>query len=1374
MFEKMKFSGTWRSYQQKVLDNLQRHLYDEKLHIVAAPGAGKTILGLEVIRRIGKPCLILAPTITIKNQWELRLKQAFLTDPDVADELVSTDILSPKVITISTYQGLLAGLCGCKEDAKKDLKDDTTDDTKDDVSELCDDEEEKTDNSRTLSRINVEKANNLINELKSKKIDLLCFDEAHHLRKEWWKALDFIMKNLKPATTLSLTATPPFDVDLNEWNRYEELCGPVDESISIPELVKNGDLCPHQDLVYFSPLRAEEEKSYEIYQQNAEAFYMYFLSDKNFANEAVKLQIWENPRKHLGLIYDDPSFFIAFASYLIYHNLSISKVFYDLFDTKKEKIPEFNLAFAEKLLNKLMFEYREYFPSLNYYIEEFYLQAQKRHLIFNRTLYLSGNPKLTKEMARSLGKLDAIENIVVSECSQLKEKLRLVILADYIKADAFSSQVESLGVIPIFIRLANMGLKGFSLAVLTGKIILIPKEAKEQLIKLITDAGMQSKDIGFKVSKYFPDYLELKPKESVKSKVVHWVTKLFNDGNINILVGTQSLLGEGWDAPAVNSLILSSTVASYMLSNQMRGRAIRTEKGNPDKVSHIWHLVSARTYNLSDELSALMSGYILQKDEADFEKVRKRFDGYEAPSLNSPYDIQNGIERCLSDKLINFYKKLSNKNYLNEWNRYEELCGPVDESISIPELVKNGDLCPHQDLVYFSPLRAEEEKSYEIYQQNAEAFYMYFLSDKNFANEAVKLQIWENPRKHLGLIYDDPSFFIAFASYLIYHNLSISKVFYDLFDTKKEKIPEFNLAFAEKLLNKLMFEYREYFPSLNYYIEEFYLQAQKRHLIFNRTLYLSGNPKLTKEMARSLGKLDAIENIVVSECSQLKEKLRLVILADYIKADAFSSQVESLGVIPIFIRLANMGLKGFSLAVLTGKIILIPKEAKEQLIKLITDAGMQSKDIGFKVSKYFPDYLELKPKESVKSKVVHWVTKLFNDGNINILVGTQSLLGEGWDAPAVNSLILSSTVASYMLSNQMRGRAIRTEKGNPDKVSHIWHLVSARTYNLSDELSALMSGYILQKDEADFEKVRKRFDGYEAPSLNSPYDIQNGIERCLSDKLINFYKKLSNKNYLNELTQKMLSYKRIETKEAWKEGLCKGFGMGVGRLKIGLESQKIRFKTFSYIDGYMAKLTSAGAVAYAFLHASGGNKYNNWNPVLMWWVVLGFVTYMLPSTIRVLRTGKPEGILKQISMVILETLFEANIISTNPKMSSLEVNKIADGYYVSAGALSQRDNNIFIQSLQEFLDPIENPRYLLIRKNPILYFLKQVDYYAIPSIIGLNKKNVMLFKEIWKRRIGYCNIIYTRTEIGRDVLLKARVRAYSNLQNKTKKLNRWE
>ena len=72
MFKDLQFQGKWRSYQQAILDDLENHIEDEKLHIVAAPGAGKTILGLEVLRRIGKPCLILTPTITNKHQWASR------------------------------------------------------------------------------------------------------------------------------------------------------------------------------------------------------------------------------------------------------------------------------------------------------------------------------------------------------------------------------------------------------------------------------------------------------------------------------------------------------------------------------------------------------------------------------------------------------------------------------------------------------------------------------------------------------------------------------------------------------------------------------------------------------------------------------------------------------------------------------------------------------------------------------------------------------------------------------------------------------------------------------------------------------------------------------------------------------------------------------------------------------------------------------------------------------------------------------------------------------------------------------------------------------------------------------------------------------
>ena len=54
-----KFKGKWRSYQQRVLEELVMHFSDKRLHVVAAPGAGKTTLGIEVIRRLGNPTLIL-------------------------------------------------------------------------------------------------------------------------------------------------------------------------------------------------------------------------------------------------------------------------------------------------------------------------------------------------------------------------------------------------------------------------------------------------------------------------------------------------------------------------------------------------------------------------------------------------------------------------------------------------------------------------------------------------------------------------------------------------------------------------------------------------------------------------------------------------------------------------------------------------------------------------------------------------------------------------------------------------------------------------------------------------------------------------------------------------------------------------------------------------------------------------------------------------------------------------------------------------------------------------------------------------------------------------------------------------------------------
>ena len=107
MLGDMRFSGVWRDYQQRVIDEVDQHLDDDRINVVAAPGSGKTVLGLELVRKLGRPALILAPSLTIRNQWGARLVPLFLDEPPRVGE-VSHSLDAPGTLTAVTYQSLHA------------------------------------------------------------------------------------------------------------------------------------------------------------------------------------------------------------------------------------------------------------------------------------------------------------------------------------------------------------------------------------------------------------------------------------------------------------------------------------------------------------------------------------------------------------------------------------------------------------------------------------------------------------------------------------------------------------------------------------------------------------------------------------------------------------------------------------------------------------------------------------------------------------------------------------------------------------------------------------------------------------------------------------------------------------------------------------------------------------------------------------------------------------------------------------------------------------------------------------------------------------------------------------------------------------------
>lgn len=624
--EGILFRYSWRKYQKQFLDNLQDYLSDNHLHIVAPPGSGKTVLGLEIMLRINNPTLIVAPTLAIRNQWVQRFRELFLQN-DTLPEWISLDLNKPAFVTLATYQGIHSVI---KRDAE----------------------------SKTIEK----KLNNdsFLKLIKKLKIGTLILDEAHHLKKAWWQSIITIKDQLNP-TIVALTATQPFDVSESEWQNYIELNGPVDTEISVPELMLEGDLCPHQDLIYFTLPTLEEKQSIDQIYQYADNLYKEIKQDNVITEAIVNHYIYKDPEKHLEWIYDNIS---SYTSGLIFMNaigIKIPDIHFQIIGDEQKYIPEFDFFWLEELLEFYLFTDDIHFKKYEGFRQDLENKLRRNSILKNKTISFFQNEKLEHILNAGSGKLEAIRNITISESENFGNDLRMVILTDFIRKEFITNGIEptpspdKMGVIPIFEILKKDPLIRKDIGVLTGSLVILPKELANQLIKDFPDKGVTLSEI-----KSDDDFSQIYPSDNTQSFLVEIVTHYFQEGRINILIGTKSLLGEGWDAPKINSLVVASFVSSYVLSNQIRGRAIRTDKDNPEKVSNIWHLIC---FNERDPEGGI-----------DYQKMVKRFKTFVGVSNRENEQIENNIER-LNIKTIEKISEIEeiNKEMISLACRKDEL-----------------------------------------------------------------------------------------------------------------------------------------------------------------------------------------------------------------------------------------------------------------------------------------------------------------------------------------------------------------------------------------------------------------------------------------------------------------------------------------------------------------------------------------------------------------------------------------------------------------------------------------------------------------------------------------------------------------------------
>ena len=483
-----------------------------------------------------------------------------------------------------------------------------------------------------------------------------------------------------------------------------------------------------------------------------------------------------------------------------------------------------------------------------------------------------------------------------------------------------------------------------------------------------------------------------------------------------------------------------------------------------------------------------------------------------------------------------------------------------------------------------------------------------------------------------------------------------------------DKIPKFDLSWFEILLKNVFVVDRKSYEQFEEILSEYEQKLNQIGAIEKRNVSLIDNKNIQKYFVNSLGKLNSI------------------------------------GVLPIF-KILTKEHPNLNIAILTGSLFVIPKSKAENLYGLCYSRELNADKLKFKQFEMNENYIEVSMPEKMRNDVMNCISKLFEVGEINLIVGTKSLLGEGWDEPSINSLILATFVGSYMLSNQMRGRAIRVNS-NSHKTANIWHLVCVCD-NINGDSSI---------ENADLNLLKRRFESFTGIGYNNSY-VSSGLGRL--------------GNFDDPYTQMLLLpglLRYIEEVEPFTSDwlVSKAF---IRAIIIAIVLLLI------LIIGIIPR-------------------------ILTFLVELGFVIYIACKAKKIKQLSTPESTVKAISEILLNQLIRTRNVKTSA--SKIKIKTQNNNGRVSAwieGA-SLQESNLFITCLTEIFSKTESQRYIISTKRNNL-----TRYYNIPKIFSNNKENAQSFADLWSKAIGKVELIYTKSAEGRKELLKARMQNM-NLKDK--------
>jgi superfamily II DNA or RNA helicase len=359
------------------------------------------------------------------------------------------------------------------------------------------------------------------------------------------------------------------------------------------------------------------------------------------------------------------------------------------------------------------------------------------------------------------------------------------------------------------------------------------------------------------------------------------------------------------------------------------------------------------------------------------------------------------------------------------------------------------------------------------------------------------------------------------------------------------------------------------------------------------------------------------------------------------------------------------------------------------------------------------------------------VTRMLAEGVTRCLVGTRHLLGEGWDCPAVNCVIDLTGIVASVTVNQIRGRALRQDPADPSKVASMWDVITI--------VPGISGGGRM------LERLQRRHEN--TLGIDPTGRIRAGVGR-IDPSLERTASAVAAD--VDEIRQRMTTRARDFTRAAelwsvgqtyrdrrvWRvEGTTDRTRVRRMRPKAPVPAGKgalVRVRRRKWLG--ISALGTTGGIASVLL---GGAAAPTIGPIAAAITILGIVGTVgvtgLLATLMWIRSGRHQAIVSVVGTAMAETDAEAGAVRFDDDRAWME----------GPPETSRR----FALAVSELLGSVRYPRYLLLEPGG--------EVWPVPTAFGATREAADAFARAWAEAVGPCEVLYSRQGRGRDLLVAA-------------------